>query len=262
MENQSEENKESEEKVISAKTTFPEDNKELKEKVTLNVLYVALFSIVMIFVAFTSAYLVSKADNFWVNITMPQAFWISTALILVSSVTINLAFLAAKKNAKTQVKLFVTLTLLLGIGFGVSQFKGYSELIEKGNYFSGSIMNADGELRLSGEYGKDFTISFKGEELHYEDGIFYRASGSKLNAAQVTNLRKASNTSSSYIYVITFVHFLHILGGLLWLLVLSVKSFANKIGEENSNKVKIAATYWHFVDGLWLYLFLFLFFIH
>ena len=66
-------------------------------------LWTAIVSMLMLFSAFTSAYIVSKGDGFWVNFNLPNAFWISTALIIVSSITVYLATLFAKKQNKKSI---------------------------------------------------------------------------------------------------------------------------------------------------------------
>ena len=70
-----------------------------------------------------------------------------------------------------------------------------------------------------------------------------------------------SNNSSSYIYVIALLHMVHIAGGIIALVVMFIKAFSTKYKVYNSTGLEIVATYWHFVDLLWIYLYLFLFFI-
>lgn len=67
-----------------------------------------------------------------------------------------------------------------------------------------------------------------------------------------------SNTSSSFIYVITGVHMLHLAGGLVVLVVTLVDTYRFKIHSKNMVQLEMCATYWHFLGVLWLYLFLFL----
>ena len=71
------------------------------------------------------------------------------------------------------------------------------------------------------------------------------------------NMKWADNVSFQYLIVIILVHALHILGGVVALLVLFLQTFNKKIKTYSSNALEIAATYWHFVDILWLYLFVF-----
>lgn len=70
-------------------------------------------------------------------------------------------------------------------------------------------------------------------------------------------MKWADNVSFQYLIVIILVHALHILGGVVALLVLFLQTFSKKVKTYSSNALEIAATYWHFVDILWIYLFLF-----
>lgn len=69
-----------------------------------------------------------------------------------------------------------------------------------------------------------------------------------------------SNVTMSYIYLIAIVHILHVVVGLICLLVVAINHFRNKYTTENMLGFELAATFWHFVDILWLYLFFFLYF--
>lgn len=67
-----------------------------------------------------------------------------------------------------------------------------------------------------------------------------------------------TNVSVSFLYVIVMLHALHVLGGVIALLVMFLKTFRVKSKSYNSVPVEVMATYWHFVDFLWLYLLVFL----
>ena len=69
-----------------------------------------------------------------------------------------------------------------------------------------------------------------------------------------------SNITMSYIYIIAAVHILHVVVGLICLLVVIYNHFKQKYNAENMLGFELAANFWHFVDLLWLYLFLFLYF--
>lgn len=66
-----------------------------------------------------------------------------------------------------------------------------------------------------------------------------------------------SNPSASFLGIIAGLHVLHVLGGVIALLVIFIKAFSTKVKSYNSVPVEIAGTYWHFVDLLWVYLFVF-----
>lgn len=69
-----------------------------------------------------------------------------------------------------------------------------------------------------------------------------------------------SNITMSYIYVIAFAHIVHVIAGLICLLVVIYNHFKQRYNSQNMLGLELAATFWHFVDILWLYLFFFLYF--
>jgi len=77
------------------------------------------------------------------------------------------------------------------------------------------------------------------------------------------NLTKAGVTftasaSYSFLYVIVGLHALHVVGGLVALIVMSIKAFSSKTRTYSFVPIDLMCTYWHFVDLLWLYLLIFL----
>lgn len=69
-----------------------------------------------------------------------------------------------------------------------------------------------------------------------------------------------SNVTMSYIFLIAFVHILHVVVGLICLLVVLINQVRKKYNQQNMLGFELAATFWHFVDILWVYLFFFLYF--
>ena len=67
-----------------------------------------------------------------------------------------------------------------------------------------------------------------------------------------------SNSAASFLFVITGLHLLHVLGGVIALVWISFKAFSSKNDINNDLPVKLISNYWHFVDILWVYLFVFL----
>lgn len=63
--------------------------------------------------------------------------------------------------------------------------------------------------------------------------------------------------AGQFLFVIAGLHALHVLGGIIVMLVLWIKAYNKKLRSYNSVPIEIARTYWHFVDILWLYLFIF-----
>jgi cytochrome c oxidase subunit III len=170
-------------------------------------LWLFMVSVIMIFGALTSAYIVRQAEGNWLSFEMPTMFWITTAVILVSSFTMHWAYLAAKKDNLESAKVAITITAILGVAFLVGQFLGWKELIANGVHLVG---------------------------------------------------RDASGVSGSFMYVISGLHGLHVISGVIVLLFALVAVFKLKIHSKSLSQIEMSTTYWHFLDGLWLYLFLFL----
>ena len=182
--------------------TLEEKNNRAKKMM----LWFGIISLTMSFAGLTSAVLVSSKRADWLtNITIPSAFSTSTLLIVLSSVTILLSKVFIKKSKLKQSLIMLITTLILGVGFLVSQFNGFGQIIDQGYYLTGP----------------------------------------------------SSNVTMSYLYVIAFWHILHVLVGLIVLLVVIYNHFKQKYNTNNMIGLELSATYWHFVDILWLLLFLF-----
>ncbi len=220
------------------------------------VLYFAMFSIVMLFAGLSSAYVVSSYGALWVNMALPPAFYVSTALILLSSLVLKWAVTASKRGHHRRAKNLLIATIALGFGFGIGQVIGWSQLVKIGGYVSGYVDNLDGI------YGEDYTITYRGEVLVYEDGNYYFPNDELREKPLVDEIAVHNNQSSSYIYVLSFVHLLHILGGLLFLIGILVYAVIKRSGVVDTTRLQLGGIYWHFVDGLWIYLLLFLLIIH
>ncbi len=67
-----------------------------------------------------------------------------------------------------------------------------------------------------------------------------------------------SNSAASFLFVITGLHILHVLGGIIALIWISLRAYSTKNNQNNDLPVKLISNYWHFVDILWVYLFVFL----
>lgn len=101
-------------------------------------MWLFLLSVIMIFASLTSGYIVRKAEGNWVDFELPPVFWLTTAILLLSSVTHHLAFIHAKRDNLGQVKGWMLLTALLGVGFLVSQWYSWVYLVNINVYFSGN----------------------------------------------------------------------------------------------------------------------------
>lgn len=82
----------------------------------------------------------------------------------------------------------------------------------------------------------------------------------QLSAQGIYFAGKFSNASGSFLIVIAFLHLLHMIGGLIALAVSLTKSLLKKYSSSDSLGIELTAIYWHFLDILWVYLFLFLYF--
>ncbi|MBL7766705.1 MAG: cytochrome c oxidase subunit 3 [Chitinophagaceae bacterium] len=171
-------------------------------------MWIAIASICMMFGGWTSAFLVRKAQGNWLLFTMPVGFWISTAVVMISSVTMHFSVKALQQRNMQAYKQWITLTAFLGVSFMILQFWGFYE-------------------------------------MHH---------------AGITLASNAEGVSGSFIYVISSVHLAHMLGGVIALLIVFIRVRMRRHTKVySSTGLEILSTYWHFVDILWIYLFLFFF---
>lgn len=167
------------------------------------ILWLFLVTIIMLFASQSSAYLVRRAEGNWLEFEMPQIFWYSTVVLLMSSVAMQWAYFSAKKDQFQQLKIAISITFVLGLIFLYMQFQGWKELVAMNVYFVG-------------------------------------------------------NPSGSFFYVFTGLHGFHIITGLIVLVFALFSAFKLNVHAKNLRRIQISATYWHFLDILWLYLFVFL----
>ena len=69
-----------------------------------------------------------------------------------------------------------------------------------------------------------------------------------------------SNITMSFIYLIAMVHIAHVIAGLISLIVVTINNVLHRYSNDNMLGVELASTFWHFIDVLWVFLFLFLYF--
>jgi cytochrome c oxidase subunit 3 len=165
-------------------------------------LWVAIGSILMMFAGLTSAFIVKSNQTSWVPVVIPKVFWVSTTVILISSVTMQMALRSFKQREMGKYRLLIGVTLLLGTAFVFLQWLGFRDLWAQ-------------------------QITFKG------------------------------SGAGQFLYVIFGLHAIHVIGGIIALLVMFIKAFVGKTKLYSSVPVEVAATYWHFVDLLWVYLLVF-----
>ena len=226
----------------------PTEGQQVRAKKML--LTVGLFSIVMMFAAFSSAYIVSKfAAKYWVNITIPQEFVTSTWLIIASSITLfaGRKFLFQSKQGMSII--LTVVTLILGTLFCYNQYQGFLKLSDLGLNFTGNYLE-----NLKGEYGKDYVISTNdGEILDFRDGEYYRSGSPDPVTYEIEGL---GNTAASYFNGLVILHVAHVAFGVLFLVALIIMVLVTYVNRENNLWYRQIERYWHFVDGLWIYLFL------
>ena len=95
-------------------------------------LWIALASIVMMFAGLTSAYIIKRNLSNWITFDLPVIFWYSTAIIIISSVTILASRSAFKQREMRNYRRWLAVTMILGIVFVVLQYFGFRELWENG----------------------------------------------------------------------------------------------------------------------------------
>lgn len=175
----------------------------LKSKKFLVWLFVV--SSTIMFGGWTSYYLVFMASKGKGHgLILPEVFSYSTGVLLVSSVCLFLAARALKKGDRGKQRLFLWITFVLGIAFGVMQFQGWTSLYQTG-------------------------------------------------AVLVNN-----NAAISMIYIVSGFHLLHIIGGLAFVTSSLMGSYKNVSQEVAEYRQDITSIFWHFIDILWIYLYVFL----
>jgi cytochrome c oxidase subunit 3 len=100
-------------------------------------LWVSMISMVMFFAGLTSAYVISMRRDDWVTFDLPNAFYTSTVLIIISSITIFISQKLIKKDKRELSIAFLLITLALGIAFVWFQWAGFKELKSAGLFFTG-----------------------------------------------------------------------------------------------------------------------------
>jgi cytochrome c oxidase subunit 3 len=108
-----------------------------KKKSAKPMLWISMISMVMFFAGLTSAYVISMKRDDWVSFDLPQAFYVSTFLIVASSITLLLSQRFLKQNKRQLSLIMVVATLFLGIGFVWQQYVGFNQLKSIGLFFTG-----------------------------------------------------------------------------------------------------------------------------
>jgi cytochrome c oxidase subunit 3 len=239
---------------------------EVKVRTRKMMMWFIIFAIVMLFGGITSALIVLYGKLIWLHMAVPSYFWVSNALIIASSVTLILALRALKQGRQQQGLILHSLTLVLGIGFAVSQNAGWSYMAERGLGYT-ITQNEQGLSsyrwntlgKLNGTYGEDYWLEMNNERLVKEGDEFYKPSDP--SKAVTNTVMTTFNAFGAMLSVVIYVHIAHMLFGLIYLIVNTVRIVKGRINQDNTLSVYISGMYWHFLGGLWLYLFYFLFFL-
>ena len=101
-------------------------------------MWVAIGSIVMMFAGLTSAFIVKSNQVSWIPVAIPKVFWVSTAAIIISSATLQMALRSFKQRAMSQYRVLIGVTLFLGVAFVLLQWFGFKELWAQKITFNGS----------------------------------------------------------------------------------------------------------------------------
>ena len=166
-------------------------------------IWVVVYAITMTFAALTSAMIVRKGSSLdWQSFTLPSILYFDTALLLGSSVTLEIArrrvakFMGGIATPGESPARWLYITLALGLLFVTGQYVAWSQLRQEGLYL-------------------------------------------------------ATNPSSSFFYLLTVAHVLHVLGGLAGLAYVIWRVGKSEL---RRSTLDAASRYWHFVDLLWVYL--------
>ena len=166
---------------------------------------VAIVTVLMIFMALVSAYVVRKgASSDWVSFRFPALVWFNTVVLLLSSLTLEVARRRLADSDSSAFRRWWTITTALGLVFLVGQLVVWREL--------------------------------------FAEGVFV-----------------ATNPASSFFYVFTGAHAVHVVGAVAALLFVAFRNFdRSKISR--STAVGITSYFWHFLDALWVFLAVLLYF--
>jgi cytochrome c oxidase subunit 3 len=119
------------------KKTLQDELREGRRKSAKPMLWVSMISMVMFFAGLTSAYVISMKREDWVSFDLPDSFYISTIMIVVSSITLFLSQRFLKQNKKELSRILLLITTVLGVLFVWQQYIGFTELRASGLYFTG-----------------------------------------------------------------------------------------------------------------------------
>lgn len=173
-------------------------NRGASRRASLTGLMVLFAASAMFFAALTSAYFVRKGlSSDWIRTPMPPILWLNTAVLLASSVVLDLARRALKSARREAFNRWWTAGTVLGALFLIGQYLAWRQLNARGIYL-------------------------------------------------------ASNPSSSFFFLLTCAHAVHLIGGMAALAYVDVQAIRFRLGPGKRTAVEVSTLFWHFLDGLWL----------
>nr|WP_299589060.1 cytochrome c oxidase subunit 3 [Mucilaginibacter sp.] len=169
-------------------------------------MWIFIFTSFMFFAALSSGFIVySGGKGHGLNVQIPQPFLYSTLIIIISSITLFMASKAAKQLQIDKQRLYLWVTILLGVAFFAVQLYAC------------------------------YVLTYK-MQIYFTD----------------------PNASRTFLYVFCGMHLLHIIAGLLVLLNTVLATYKNIPQVKNIFKMEMASIFWHFLDIMWIYLYVFL----
>lgn len=164
-------------------------------------LWVGCASIVMMFVGFTSAFVVRRAAGNWLEFDLPNLFFWNIGLIVSSSVVLYFAKKSLRTNNFKAYKGLLVTAFFMGVAFVVLQYQAWMDMTASGIFMDG-------------------------------------------------------NPAGSFVYVISGVHAVHVMGGIMALIAALFHAFSLKdfVTPARLHRLDLTSTYWHFVGILWIYI--------
>lgn len=163
-------------------------------------LFVLIAASTMVFAALTSAFVVRRGmSDDWTSLPKPSVLFVNTAVLVLSSIILDLSRRALKSGNRSRFNLWWTIATGLGILFLVGQAYAWRELKDAGFFV-------------------------------------------------------ATNPASSFFYVLTASHAFHLFGGVTALVYVDVQALRLRLGPAKRTAIDVTAIFWHFLDGLWVYL--------
>lgn len=191
-------------------------------------IYLLLVSLSVLFAASIVGYLIIRFRfDVHVHIPLPATLWLSTALIVISSVTIQVALSAIRRNHETGLRIGLLATLGLGMAFLVVQIFNWLALAHGFHVAATQLA-----VQQSNAHGK-FAPHHSVVDLRH---MLYAA-----------------------FYAFTFLHAAHVIGGLVPLAFVAYHAYYGQYSANYHPGVRHVTLYWHFLTVVWLVLFALMF---